>query len=284
MPDEPPLQRRSVREFIKHHGLSRNGYLIIRAKAGVKPKDYDSMLSPSDEKALVHSIGTEKYKSQIFRDAQRPPAVTTRWVPPPPPVIDEEAEAQAEAERIQAEIDHEARISVMIDQRADSLVKWRKALVELVKEHVADHAGGQCKECHVASPCPTKQALIDLDSQLVEEIAVWDSGNIESTADEMSFVPELRLSALTETRNRWRTALTKLTIDHMIDNPRKRCPQCDVVAPCKTKAALMRINFGITKEIERFATLDDEELELALGNRRMRDYDTDGWRWAPHSG
>jgi hypothetical protein len=48
-----------------------------------------------------------------------------------------------------------------------------------------------------------------------------------------------------------------------------------------TPKAVTRINRGIARQIEKFASMDDGVLEAALGNRRTTDYyqdqDDDDW-------
>jgi hypothetical protein len=124
---------------------------------------------------------------------------------------------------------------------ADSLAKCRTSLIELAKGHVAVDGKGRCTRCHVEAPCPTRQTLARLDNELVEQTAVADSGGPDewSTAD--GPVPEVnqdrRLRQLYDARNRWRTALTRLTIDHMLEDGKGRCTQCGVAAPCDTEGS-----------------------------------------------
>jgi hypothetical protein len=259
--DELP-SRRSVHDFCKHYGLTRNQFLTARAEAKIRPKDYDSTLSVNDEKALLRYVSAEKQTEQIARRIWQQPTVTKRFVPPPKPSIDYEAKMR--------------RI-------ADSLAKWRTTLIELAKGHAAVDGRGRCTRCHMEAPCPTKQTLARLDNELVEQIAVADSGDHDegSTADVTVSEADLerQLHQLYNARNRWRSALTKLTIDHMLEDVKGRCTQCGVVAPCDTKKAVTRINRGIARQIEKFASMDDGELEAALGNRRTMDYyqDDDDW-------
>jgi hypothetical protein len=132
-------------------------------------------------------------------------------------------------------------------------------------------------------PCPTKQTLARLDNELVAQVAIAASGNLEGSAQDEPLpyaVLERRLRQLYDARGRWRTALTRLTIDHMLEDAKGRCTQCRVKAPCDTKKAVTRINRGIAHQIERYASMDDRELEVALGNRRWTDYyedEDDDW-------
>jgi hypothetical protein len=129
--EEPPL-RRSVRDFIKHYGLSRAYFLEVRAKAKVRPKDWNSMLSANDENALLRHIGGEKRSQQVVREIREQPRVTTQFVAAPPPSIDYEAE---------------------ISRIEGSLAKWRTTLIELAREHVAEDRNGRCKRarCRASS-------------------------------------------------------------------------------------------------------------------------------------
>jgi len=262
--DEPP-SRRSVHAFCKHYGLTRNQFLIARGKAKVRPKDYASLLSANDEKALLRYVSAERQSEQIVRRIREQPKVTKQFVAPPKPSIDYEAE---------------------ISRVADSLAKWRTTLIELAAGHVAVDGKGRCTRCHVEAPCPTKQTLTRLGNELVEQIAVADSGDPDQRSTAHGPVPEAdperqlhqQLHQLYDARNRWRTALTRLTIDHMLEDGKGRCTQCRVAAPCDTKKAVTRINRGIARQIENFASMDDGELEVALGNRPVRDYyDDDDW-------
>ncbi len=84
MPDDPPL-RRSVRDFIKHYGLSRDQYLVARSKAKIRPKDWSAMLSAKDETALLNHISAEKRTDQVFQHIrERQLEVNTQFAPPPP--------------------------------------------------------------------------------------------------------------------------------------------------------------------------------------------------------
>jgi hypothetical protein len=262
--DEPP-SRRSVHDFCKHYGLSRNQFLTARDKAKIKPKAYDSMLSAKDQDALLRYLSARRQNDQMMRRIREQPRVTKQFVPAPAPA---------------PSIDYEAEI----DRIADSLAKWRTTLVELGKGHDAVDGKGRCRRCHVEAPCPTKQTLARLDNELVEQIAVADSGEPDegSTADVTvpEAVLERHLQRLYNARNRWRTALTRLTIDHMLEDERGRCTQCRVAAPCDTKKTVTRINRGIVHQIERFASMDDGELEVALGDRRKTGYfldEDDDW-------
>lgn len=240
---ELPLPRRSVRDFCKHHGLSRAQYLDLRAKAKVIPKSYDSMLLEKDQRALMREIGAEKHSDQLMRKIRERPRVTTRFVPrtAKPPV------------------DYEVQIARM----ADSLSKWRAPLTELAKGHNSVNGRGRCRRCHEEAPCTTKKTLTELDNEFVERMAVADSGQFESVDAKQ------RLDQLRDARDRWRRALTRLTIEHMLEDAKGRCTVCAVRGPCDVKKAVTRVNKGIAREIEKFATMDEGQLEVALGNRRQ---------------
>lgn len=260
MSDEPP-SRRSVLDFCKHYGLTRNQFLTARDKARIMPKAYDSMLSVKDQDALLRYLSTERQSAEMMRRIREQPTVTKQFAPPPEP---------------EPSIDYEEEINRI----SDSLGKWRTTLIELAKEHAAVDGKGRCRRCHEEAPCPTKQTLARLDNELVERVAVADSGDLEGSAqDELPpYAPERRLRQLYDARDRWRTALTRLTIDHMLEDEKGRCTQCRVKAPCDTKKAVTRINRGIAHQIERYASMDDRELEVALGNRRWTDYyEDDDW-------
>jgi|GEM_PF-5862016 len=250
MSEEPPPIRRSVRDFIKHHGISRALYLDIRAKAKVRPKDWDSMLSANDEKALLRHLGSEKRSRQMVREIREQPRVTTQFVPPPKPPIDYEAEME--------------RVSHSLD-------KWRNVLIEFARGHVADERTGRCKRCREEVPCRTKRTLNRLDNELVENVAVADSG------DPAAVPPERTLSQMFEARNRWRRAFTELTIDHMIEDDKGHCAQCPKGTPCDISKVVTRINRGIAHQIENFACMDDGQRELALGERPSSFYYGDDW-------
>jgi hypothetical protein len=258
--EEPP-SRRSVRDFCKHYGLTRNQFLTVRAKAQIRPKDYASMLSANDEKALLRYVSAERHSEQVVRRIREQPTVTKQFVAPPKPSIDYEAQ---------------------ISRIADSLAKWRTTLVELAKGHVAEDRSGRCARCHAEAPCPTRRTLARLENELVEQIAVADSGDlaegyaVDQPAPDAD--PERQLRQLYDARNRWRTALTELTIDHMIEDGKGRCAQCPVGVPCDVRKVVTRVNRGIARQIEKFASMDDAGLEVALGNRRMTDcYQDDDW-------
>lgn len=245
MPDDPPL-RRSVRDFCKHYGLSRNQYLVARAKAKVRAKDWGTLLSTNDEKALLQHISVERRNEQVIRAIREQPRVTRQFAPPPKPPVDYLAEI--------------ARVS-------DSLTKWRKVLVEFAEGHVPDDRNGRCKRCHAEAPCRARQTLNRLDNDLVERVAVGDSGDPAdgpAAADEPA--PERTLSQLYDARDRWRRGLVDLTIDHMIVDGKGRCARCG--SPCDIGMAVARINRGIARQIEKYACMDDGEREVALGNRR----------------
>jgi hypothetical protein len=256
--DEPP-SRRTVRDFCKHYGLTRNQFLTARDKAKIRPKDQGSPLSANDEKALLRYLSVERQTDQRIREIREQPRVTKQFVAPPP----------------KPSIDYEAKIS-----RAEaSLAKWRATLIELADGHAAVDGKGQCTRCHVEAPCPTKQTLDRLNNELVEQVAVADSGDLADgyAADQpiADVDPERRVRQLYDARDRWRRGLTTLTIEHMLDDTRGRCSECGVVAPCDIKKAVTRINRGIAREIEKYASMDDGELEAALGNRRTTSHDPD---------
>ncbi len=262
MPEEPPLRRRSVREFCKHYGLTRNGYLVARSKAKVRPRDWDSMLSANDEKALLQYVSAERRSEQVVRRIREQPTVTTRFVPPPKPPIDYDAEI----ERISA-----------------SLEKWRTVLVELARLHLAEDSSGRCRRCHDEAPCRTRRTLQRLDNDLVERVAVADSGDpadgLDVANETVEAQPERTLSQLYDARNRSRRALVDLTLDHMIEDGKGRCAHCPVGTPCDISKAVTRINRGIARQIENYACMSDGERELALGEKPIRRYfeDEDDW-------
>ena len=70
-----------------------------------------------------------------------------------------------------------------------------------------------------------------------------DSDDPDDGPTEGRSVPEpplgRRLRQLYSARNRWRTELTKLTIEHMLEDNQRRCTRCGVVAPCATKKDLV---------------------------------------------
>ncbi|MFG1932234.1 hypothetical protein ACGFK1_16570 [Mycobacterium sp. NPDC048908] len=259
MPDEPP-SRRSVRDFCKHYGLSRNQYLVARSKANVRPKDWGTLLSANDEKALLQHVSAERRSDQVFRRIREQPTVTKQFAPPPKPPIDYYAE---------------------IGRMEDSLAKWRKVLVELAEGHVADDRNGRCKCCREEAPCRTRRVLNRLHNELVEQVAIADSGNPADGFDAADQpAPEVQsertLSQLYEARNRWRRALTELTMDHMIEDAKGRCAQCPDDVPCDIGKVVTRINKGIARQIEKYACMDDGQRELALGERPItRYYDDD---------
>lgn len=248
MPDEPP-SRRTVQEFCKHYGLSRNGYLVARRKAKVRARDWGTLLSANDEKALLQHIIVEKRSEQVARRIREQPTVTRQLAPPTKPPVDYDAEIE--------------RVSASLD-------KWRKVLIELAQPHVAEDNSGRCRRCHEEAPCRTRRTLNRLDNELVEHVAVADSGDP---------APERTLSQLYEARDRWRRALTELTMDHMIEDGQGRCAQCPVGTPCDIGKVVTRINRGIARQIEKYACMHDGEREVALGNRRITHYyqDDDGW-------
>lgn len=259
MPDDPPLRRRSVRDFCKHYGLSRNQYLVARGKAKVRAKDWGTLLSANDEKALLEHVSAERRSEQVMRTIREQPRVTTQFTPPPKPPIDYEAE---------------------VSRITDSLEKWRKVLVELAQLHVAEDGSGRCRRCHEEAPCRTRRTLNRLDNELVEQVAVADSGDpADGSAAADQPAPERTLSQLYEARNRWRRALVDLTIDHMIVDDKGRCAQCLKGLPCDINKAVTRINRGIARQIENYACMSDGEREAALGERPIRYFyeDDDDW-------
>lgn len=248
MPEELPPPR-TVRDFCKYYGLTRNEFLIARSKAKVTPKAYSRMLSATDEEALLRYVSYEKRVRRTVQQVSEQPRVRKYLTPPPPEPVDYE---------------------VAIPRAEDSLAKWRRTLIELAREHLSENDSGRCGKCHVQAPCETKQTLLRLDRELVEEIAVGDSGDLEGAAAlraPKDVHPEVQLDQLYMARNRWMQALTKLTIEHMLEDENGRCSQCESVAPCETKKALAHINRGIARQIERFASMDDWQLDKALGSR-----------------
>ncbi|MBF9319820.1 hypothetical protein [Mycobacteroides chelonae] len=253
MPEEllPP---RTVRDFCKYYGLSRHEFLIARSKAKVTPKDHSRMLSATDEEALLRYVSYEKRVRRTVQQVSEQPRVRTYLTPPPPEPID---------------------YDVAIPRAWDSLAKWRRTLIELAREHLSENDSGRCEKCHVQAPCETKQTLLRLDRELVEEIAVSDSGDLEEAPARGALndpVPEVQLEQLYMARNRWMRALTKLTIEHMLEDANGLCPQCKSAAPCQTKKALTRINRGVARRVERFASMDDAQLDKALGSRHTTPY------------
>jgi hypothetical protein len=227
------------------------------------------MLSAKDQEALLRHISAGKRTAQVARQIWKHPTVTKQFAPPPQPEPEPEPEP---------EIDYEADIEAEINRVSDSLDKWRTALSELANEHAAIDSKGRCRRCHEEAPCSTKQTATRLDNELVEQVAAADSGHLGGPTQDAQpphMVLEQRLRQLYGARDRWRTALTRLTIDHMLEDAKGRCTQCSVKAPCDTKKAVTRINRGIAHQIERYASMDDRELEVALGNRRWADYDED---------
>ncbi|MGV7686347.1 hypothetical protein PJN34_19165 [Mycobacterium kansasii] len=256
MSEEPPL-RHSVRDFCKLYGLTRNQYLIARGKAQIRPRDWNSMLSASDEKALLQHVSAEKRREQVFRRIREQPTVTKQFAPPHKPPVDYGSEI--------------IRIS-------ESLSKWRKVLVEFAEGHVADDRKGRCKRCREEAPCSTRRTLNRLENELVERVAVADSGDPADGFDAVGEpAPERTLSQLYDARDRWRRALVDLTIDHMIEDGKGRCAQCPVGTPCDISKAVTRINRGIARQIEKYACMDDGQREVALGNRQITRYYEDDW-------
>ena len=263
MPEEPPL-RRSVRDFCKHYGLSRDQYLVARAKAKVRPKDWGTLLSANDEKALLQHVSAQRRSDQIVRSIREQPRVARQFAPPPKPPIDYEAD---------------------VSRITDSLEKWRTVLVELAKGHTAQDRNGRCTRCREQAPCPTRRTLNHLDNNLVERVAVAGSGDPadgRAAAGEPmpDAQPERTLSQLYEARDRWRRELTELTMDHMIVDGKGRCGHCPVGVPCDVSKAVTRINRGIARQIEKYACMSDGEREAALGTVRLTRFlygDDDDW-------
>lgn len=250
---EEPLSRRSVQDFCNYYGLTRNQFLNARAKARIAPKAHDTMLSVKNQEALLRYVSAKRRDDQAVRKIRQRPTVTKQFTPAPPPPPQPEPSIDYEVEL--------RRVAISLD-------KWRTTLVELANGHAAVDGQGRCKRCHAEAPCPPRQILASLENELVERIAVADY--------EIPF--DRQLSQMYDARNRWRSVLTKLLVDHMIEDSRGRCTQCDVPAPCDLKKTVMRINKGIAGQIERFASMDDGELEVALGNRPRFDlYEDDDW-------
>lgn len=221
------------------------------------------MLSAKDQDALLRHMGTQKWMAQVARQIWQQPTVTKQFVPPPKPPVDYDAE---------------------IERMENSLAKWRNVLVELAQGHVADGRTGRCKRCHAEAPCQTRRTLNRLDNELVERVAVADSGDpadgfaaADQPAPEVH--PEWTLSQLYEARNRWRRALTELTIDHMIVDDKGHCSRCPGSKPCEVNKAVNRINKGIARQIENYACMDDGQRELALGERPTAYYLRDEEDW-----
>ncbi|MCV7382401.1 hypothetical protein [Mycolicibacter longobardus] len=258
MPDDPPL-RRSVRDFCKHYGLSRNQFLAARSKAKVRAKDWGTLLSANDEKALLEHVSADRRSEQVIRSIREQPRVTKRLTLPPKPPVDYAAEFE--------------RMSRAFDQ-------WRHVLGELAKGHVPDERTGRCKRCHEEAPCRTRRTLNRIDNELVEQVAVADSGDpgdgFDAANQPAEVQPERSLSELYEARNRCRRALVELTIDHMIVDDKGHCTQCPKGTPCDINNAITRINRGIAKQIETYACMSDGEREAALGERPMRYYYDEG--------
>lgn len=252
---EDSFPRRSVRDFIRHYGLTRDGYLTLRRKAKVQPKGWDSMLSVKDQQALLRHLGAQKRSEQVVRRIREQPTVTKQFAPPPKPPIDYDAE---------------------IERIADSLAKWRKVLVEFAKGHVANDRTGRCRRCRAEAPCRTRRTLNRLDNDLVERVAVADSGDpadgLDAANHPVEVQPERTLSQLYDARNRWRRALVELTIDHMIEDGRGHCSQCPKGNSCDIAKVVRQINRGIAGQIEKYACMDDGQRELALGERPIRYY------------
>jgi hypothetical protein len=159
----------------------------------------------------------------------------------------------------------------------NSLAKWRKVLVEFAEGHLADDRTGRCKRCREEAPCRTRRTLNRLDNELVEQVAIADSGDPADgfgAADQPA--PEVQseraLSQLYEARNRWRRALTELTMDHMIEDGKGRCAQCRADVPCDIGKVVTRINKGIARQIEKYACMNDGQREHALGERPITLY------------
>ena len=257
--DEPPLTRQSVRDFCKHYGLTRPQFRNYRTKAKVRPNDQHSMLSVNDQKALLRYVSADRrevqQRSEWLRKVATTPVRPIKPEPPPKPSIDFEAR---------------------IDTAMASLIKTRKTLVELTKEHIADDGSGRCGACNQRTPCLTKRTLTDLDAGLVGEIAVWGTGTGSDSLLTNADDPERRLKLLYAARNRWLEALVRLTRDHMNENDRKKCVVCNVDNPCGLKAAFLRINPGIAHRVaNEFHIMDDEELRATFHRRSRHAYDDD---------
>lgn len=131
------------------------------------------------------------------------------------------------------------------------------------------------------APPPQPEPEIDYEAEIEAEINrvsdsldKWRTALIE-LAKEHAAVDGKGRCRRCHDEARGRTALTRLTIEHMLEDAKGRCTQCSVKAPCDTKKAVTRINRGIAHQIEKYASMDDRELEVALGNRRWVDYDED---------
>ena len=81
-----------------------------------------------------------------------------------------------------------------------------------------------------------------------------------------------KLYGVTENRDDWREAATRLSIDHM-ENPKGRCTECGQSFPCETIRTLSAVNQGFRSVVERLAGISEEELERHLHPRRVSDRD-----------
>lgn len=259
MSEEPPL-RRSVREFMKHHGISRAHYFEIRTQAGIRPKGWDTLLSANEEAALLRALGREKRSDQTVRHIHDQPTIRTHFVAPPP----------------KPSIDYEAQIR----QASKAATSWRTVLEQLAEGHAADHKG-RCKRCRAEAPCPTKRTLHRLNNELTEQMALADSGDLAEAkgpaVDQPDVNPAIRVRELYADRDRWRIAVVELTVDHMIEDGRGRCAHCPVGVPCDVAKAVKRINQGIARQIDQYATMGDAALDAALGKAKVTDYYEDDW-------
>ncbi|MGK9272612.1 hypothetical protein KXR83_16615 [Williamsia muralis] len=249
--DEPPLTRRSVRDFCKHYGLTRPQFRDYRTKAKVRPNDQHTMLSVKDQKALLRYVSADRreaqQRSEWLRHVATTPVRPIKQGPPPEPPVDFEAQ---------------------IETAMASLIKTRRTLVALTKDHIADDGTGRCGVCSQRTPCLTKRTLTELDRGLVGEIAVWGAGSGSDSSLMTADDPERRLQLLYAARNRWLEALVRLTRDHMNENDSKQCVVCNVDDPCGLKAAFLRINPGIAHRVaNEFYIMDDEELRAAFHRR-----------------
>lgn len=257
MSDDEPLEPMSVRDFQNHYGIKRSRFLEYRTKANVKPKAYTAILSVRDQKALLRYVSADRREAQQRSEWARQVATTPvrpiKPVPPPKPPVDFEAQ---------------------IERATKSLIKTRRTLVELTKEHIADDGSGRCGACNDRTPCLTNRTLIELDKGLVGEIAVWGSGGGSDSLLTSTDDPERRLKLIYTARDRWLEALVRLTRDHMNEDNRKKCGVCNVDDPCGLKSAFLRINRGIAYEVANtYYVMDDEELHAAFHRRPRYDYD-----------
>lgn len=246
----------SVRDFCKHYGLSRRQFRDYRVKAKIRPNAHAAMLSVDDQRALLRYVSADRreahQRSEWLRQVATPPVRPIEPVPQPKPPVDFE---------------------VQIETAMASLIKTRKTLVELTKEHIADVGGGRCAACNERTPCLTNRTLTGLDRALVEEIAVWGSGGGSDSVLTSTDDPERRLKLIYEARDRWLEVLVRLTKDHMNENNRQKCGVCNIDDPCGLKAAFLRINRGIAYRVaNHYYIMDDEQLRAAFHRRPRYDY------------